>query len=61
MQVRATAVGYAGKDGHALRQPGDVFEIEDGAKGSWFTPVKKEGRGRTAAQDDSQSQDETLV
>lgn len=41
MLVRATAVGYAGKNGHALRQPGDVFEVEDGAKATWFEPVEE--------------------
>lgn len=49
MKVRATALGYAGKDGHALRQPGDVFEIDDAqAKqslsrpgGTWFEPVEE--------------------
>lgn len=45
MLVRATGVGYGGKDGHALRQPGETFEMPDGAKGSWFEPVdSKKGR-----------------
>ncbi|WP_156173927.1 MULTISPECIES: hypothetical protein [Cupriavidus] len=42
MLVRATAQGYAGKDGHQLREPGDVFEVEDGAKATWFVPVEKD-------------------
>lgn len=33
MQVIATAVGY---DGVAVRQPGDVFDMPDGASGPWF-------------------------
>lgn len=49
MLVRAKAAGYAGKGGHALRQPGDVFEVEDeSAKvslakpgGTWFEPVEE--------------------
>lgn len=40
MKVIATAVGYAGKDGHQLRQPGDVFEVPEGSKASWFKPVE---------------------
>lgn len=39
MKVIANAVGYAGKDGHQLRQPGDVFEVPEGSKASWFKPV----------------------
>ncbi|OZI58711.1 hypothetical protein [Bordetella genomosp. 1] len=42
MLVRATKQGYGGKNGqHQLREEGDVFEVEDGAKGSWFEPVEK--------------------
>lgn len=37
MKVIATKPGYFGK----LRQPGDDFEVPDGAKGSWFEPVEK--------------------
>lgn len=58
MRVRAIAHGYAGKDGHAFRNPGDEFEIDDEqakvslAKpgGTWFEPVKEPKRGR---QDDA--------
>lgn len=50
MLVRAIEMGYAGKDGHAIRHPGDVFEIEDEiakvslAKkgGTWFEPVESD-------------------
>jgi len=59
MLVRAIAQGYAGKGGHALRQPGDVFEIEDDlAKiglsrpgGTWFEPVESEKPGRKPKDD----------
>lgn len=36
MKVEAIKTGYFGK----LREPGDVFEVPNGAKASWFTPVK---------------------
>jgi hypothetical protein len=41
MQVIAKAAGYHGR----YRNPGDKFEVPEGTKGSWFTPVgnKKEG------------------
>ena len=35
MKVTATAKGYLG----CVREPGNVFEVADGLKGSWFTPV----------------------
>lgn len=38
MKVTATAKGYMG----SIREPGDVFEVADGLKGSWFTPVPEE-------------------
>lgn len=37
MKVIATKKGF---DGKALREPGDVFDMPDGTKGSWFEPVK---------------------
>lgn len=47
MLVRALKQGYAGKDGHQWREPGDVFEIEDDIANvslkrgeTWFEPVK---------------------
>lgn len=48
MRVIAIATGYGGLGGHQLREPGDVFEIEDEiAKvslarpgGTWFKPFK---------------------
>jgi predicted NUDIX family NTP pyrophosphohydrolase len=36
MRVIATNVGY---DNIKLREPGEEFEMPDGAKGSWFVPV----------------------
>ena len=36
MRVIATAVGY---DNIVLRQPGEEFDMPDGAKGSWFRPA----------------------
>ena len=37
MKVIASKLGFYGK----LRQPGDEFEVQDGAKASWFEPVEK--------------------
>lgn len=48
MQVRAIALGYGGPtNGHALRQPGEVFEMDDEIakkslarkEGTWFEAV----------------------
>lgn len=57
MLVRAIATGYAGKNGHALREPGDTFEIEDEIAavalkrqgGTWFVPVEPEKKGKKEA------------
>lgn len=38
MRVQALKVGFAGG---TLRHPGDVFDMPEGAKGSWFTPLDK--------------------
>jgi hypothetical protein len=40
MEVIATARGYLG----AIREPGDVFEVEDGLTGSWFKPTETSGK-----------------
>lgn len=40
MRVIAIAQGYGGKDKHAIREPGDVFEVPEGSKASWFKPVE---------------------
>ncbi|MBN9642936.1 MAG: hypothetical protein J0I68_30705 [Achromobacter sp.] len=42
MRVIAIAQGYGGKDKHALREPGDQFEVPDGSKASWYEPVEEE-------------------
>lgn len=42
MKVIALKQGYFGK----LRHPGDEFEVPEGAKGSWFEPVKKAAEGK---------------
>lgn len=49
MKVIATALGYGGKDGHQLRQPGEVFEVADGEKATWFEPVEEHGDGAQPA------------
>lgn len=45
MRVRATARGYYGNQ---IREPGKVFDVADGAKGSWFVPVESSDRGPRA-------------
>jgi len=37
MQVRATRPGFYGATFHAQ---GDVFEVSDGLRGSWFVPLE---------------------
>lgn len=54
MRVIATKPGFS----DYLRQPGDVFEVPDGSKGSWFKPVEDEpsmpaARGRKASKADA--------
>lgn len=41
MRVRAIAEGY---DNVAVRQPGDEFDLPDGAKGKWFVPVEPKAK-----------------
>ncbi len=38
MKVRAIARGFYNSD---LKEPGEVFDAKDGAKASWFEPVRK--------------------
>lgn len=48
MKVIATAVGYHGK----IRQPGDLFDVAEGSKASWYKPVDdptESPRGRRQA------------
>lgn len=40
MKVEAIKPGYHGK----LREPGEVFEVPDGSKASWYQPVKRMGK-----------------
>jgi hypothetical protein len=64
MKVVATAKGYLG----SIREPGDVFEVADGAKGSWFTPLPEEpkaadkpkGKGRAPDPKDA-VEDEPII
>jgi len=37
VRVRATKVGFH----QIVRQPGEVFTVPAGTKGSWFVPVEK--------------------
>jgi hypothetical protein len=41
-KVIAIAKGY---DGVVVRNPGDVFEVADGAKGSWFKAADGDTKG----------------
>ncbi|WP_088158076.1 hypothetical protein [Achromobacter xylosoxidans] len=42
MRVIAIAQGYGGKEKHAIREPGEQFEVPDGVKASWYEPVEEE-------------------
>ena len=44
MKVIATKPGYHGK----LREPGDIFDVADGSKASWFEPVEKKAEAKKA-------------
>ncbi len=46
MLVRATAMGH---DGQQIRQPGEVFDMPDKIKGSWFVPVDAKKERKSAA------------
>lgn len=48
MQVMATARGVY----QTLREPGDVFEVADGAAASWFEPVAQPMEAPPAPPDD---------
>jgi len=45
MEVRATKPGYFDR----YRAEGDLFEVPDGAKGSWFEPT--EAKAKAPAKD----------
>ena len=48
MQVMATARGVY----QTLREPGDIFEVADGAAASWFEPVAQPMEASPAPPDD---------
>lgn len=52
MKVVANAIGFFG----SLRQVGDEFEVPEGSKGSWFTPVKAEKPKKPGAAQAAQAQ-----
>lgn len=56
MKVIALKAGYFGK----LRQPGDVFDVPEGSKASWFEPVEPKADGKKAA-GKPEKQDDGLV
>lgn len=47
IEVIATRLGF---DGLTLRQPGTVFSVQEGTKGSWFVPTNKP-KGKAAEPD----------
>lgn len=51
MKVIATKLGYFGK----LREPGDEFEVPDGANGSWFQPVEQKANGKGGKKPEAQA------
>lgn len=48
MKVIATKKGYFGK----LREPGDVFDVPEKSKASWFEPVKADKPDKPEKSDD---------
>lgn len=54
MQVRALQAGFFG----GRRRPGDVFEVPEGAKATWFAPVgdvKAPAAGKAKAKEEPQA------
>lgn len=49
MKVIATARGYYGH----LREPGDVFDVEDGSKATWFKPPTKKEAEKANSESES--------
>lgn len=45
MKVTALKSGYFGK----LRQPGDVFDVPEGSKATWFEPDEPKPEGKKTA------------
>lgn len=58
MRVIATAVGF---DGTELRNPGDEFEMPDGAKGSWFEPKDDEPKAEAKPHKSKAKSEESLA
>lgn len=65
MRVIAIEKGYGGKPGnHQIREPGDEFEVEDGAHDVWYKPVnakptnKPAGGGKTVSKPAADDTDE---
>lgn len=46
MKVVATAMGFYGGE---RRRPGAVFEVKDGAKARWFTPLDEAQKAKPKA------------
>ena len=42
MNVKAIDRGYGGVGTHSIRELGDIFDMPEGAKGSWFVPLDSE-------------------
>ena len=53
MKVKATELGYGGLPRHQLRQPGEVFDVREGSKDSWYEPVT----GKAQAPDPEEGDD----
>lgn len=58
MKVIATKKGY---DGINVREPGEEFDMKDGAKGSWFEPVKAEPKAEEPKGKPGKKSDESVV
>lgn len=47
IKVRALEKGYGGLPTHRIREEGEIFEVPDGSKDSWYEPVGKSGSARS--------------
>lgn len=61
MRVIAIAQGYGGKDKHAIREPGEQFEVPDGAKASWYEPVDEQDSAPTGGKKGKQQSGHDLA
>lgn len=50
MEVRATKAGFYG----SYRNEGDVFEVADGEKASWFVPTATKQKAKAKSATESQ-------